>query len=271
MARETCAHCLRSFEESELTAVGGRLLCPRCQLAAASAPPPSQAKAGGGVRGAARPASAVKLAVAGTPGFFGSMHRGAREWATGRCWWARLPLLALFAYILVRHLSAPWYPTYRSIFAAVNLAIHEAGHLLVPAGTFGRFLHLAAGSAFQCLVPLLCIFMFLKQRDFFAMALCLGWCAINVFEVGDYVADSQARNWILVSPVSSQPLHDWAHLLTSMGIDLSHAKSLGGVCRALGTLLMAGFLLPGSWLVWRMWVTRGQLAGKRSAGAGAGS
>ena len=31
MARDLCANCLQSFEETALTAVGGRLLCPACQ------------------------------------------------------------------------------------------------------------------------------------------------------------------------------------------------------------------------------------------------
>jgi hypothetical protein len=165
-------------------------------------------------------------------------------------------------YVLVRHLTSPYYPNYTSLLSVLNLAVHEGGHLLVSPDTFGMTAHLAAGSAMQCLVPLLCIFMFLKQRDFFAICFCLGWFGVNVFEVGDYVADSQARNWILVSPVTDNPIHDWAHLLSVMGIHLRHAKSIAAGFRVLGTVAMLAFLAPGSWLTWRMWVTRGQTQAK---------
>ena len=51
----------------------------------------------------------------------------AGEWARGRSGWARLPLLLWFGYILRNHLRDP---DYESIFGGLNLAIHEAGHIV---------------------------------------------------------------------------------------------------------------------------------------------
>jgi hypothetical protein len=195
-------------------------------------------------------------------GFWRGLCCAARDWSTGRCWWIRLPLLALMAYIMVRHLTAPYYPVYYSIFSALNLAIHEAGHLLFRPRVFGNFIQMAAGTAMQCAVPLLCIAMFFKQRDFFAMAFCLGWFGINVFEAAIYAADSQARNLMLRSPVSATPIHDWAFMLNYLGIHLKHARGIAHGLRAAATLSMLAFLVPGSLMVWRMWTTRGQPSGR---------
>ncbi len=199
MAPEGCAHCLRSFEESELTVLGGRLVCPRCQakLTMPEKPPVARIVPSTNLPAtdppatephtpASKPGAAVVISASSAQeaprGFWRGLYCAARDWSTGRCWWIRLPLLVLMAYIMIRHLTAPYFPAYHSIFDALNLAIHEAGHLLFRPRVFGNFIQMAAGTAMQCAVPLLCIAMFFKQRDFFAMAFCLGWFGINVFE-----------------------------------------------------------------------------------------
>jgi hypothetical protein len=172
----------------------------------------------------------------------------------GRWWWARLPLLVYMAYVLVRHVSAPYYPPYNCIFKMLDLAIHEAGHVLFKC--LGQYMMVAGGSLFQCLVPLLCIFMFLKQRDFFAMVFCLAWFGINLFDVAIYVADAPVHRLPLVSPFGfgEPPLHDWQYLLGRENFGL--AMPIANGLRIAGTISMLAFLIPGSWLCWRMFRTR---------------
>jgi hypothetical protein len=247
-----------------MTALGGELVCPRCQLVSAGSPAdrspaPAEPEAAAQPRppegSRARIAISIAPADANRPGFWRGMYRGIDEWCAGRHWWWRAPVLLLMSYWTARHLSAPYFPPYRCVLTPINLAIHEAGHLLFHPRAFGMFIQIAAGSAVQCLVPLLCAALFFKQRDYFAIALCFGWLGINLFEVAVYAADAQARNLNLVSPVTDQPIHDWAYLLNAVGIHLRHARSVAHALRALGVLGALVCLLPGSWMLWRMLVS----------------
>ena len=89
----------------------------------------------------------------------------AREWAAGRSATLRLLLWGYFVYAFVRHLGDP---LYKSLFGALNLGVHELGHVIFS--PFGQFLSIAAGSFVQCLVPGVSFFMFYRQRDFFAVS-----------------------------------------------------------------------------------------------------
>ena len=50
-----------------------------------------------------------------------------QDWCAGRSWLVRAPLLLGLVYVAVRHIADP---LYTSLFGALNLALHEAGHLL---------------------------------------------------------------------------------------------------------------------------------------------
>ncbi len=275
MTRDTCARCGSSFDESALVAIGSELVCPRCQLAATAVPAGSQPVVAPVVEDtpseattASRPEPSAKkprarIAIASAPGtesvgFWRGMYRGVGEWCIGRCWWWRAPLMLLMAYWTIRHLTSPYFPEYRCLITPINLAIHEAGHLLFNPRAFGMFIQIAAGSVAQCLFPVLLIIPFLKQRDYFAIAICFGLLGVNLFEVAIYAADAQARNLTLVSPVTANPIHDWAYLLRALGIHLRHARTVAHCIRGLGTFSMLLCLMPGSWMVWRMFAARNQ-------------
>ncbi len=171
------------------------------------------------------------------------LHDEMTEWCRGRWWVFRVVLLVWFAYLLVRLLASP---AYSPVFHALDLGIHELGHVIwSPLGEFMGFL---GGSLTQCVLPLASIYMFYRQRDFFAMAFCLGWFGVNVFDVSVYVADARALALPLVSPFGGDPMHDWHYLLGRLGI-LHWDRALGMLLRIGGTLSIVSFLAMGVYQV----------------------
>jgi len=170
----------------------------------------------------------------------------SREWAEGRFPALRGLLLAIFVYIIMRHLLNP---SYTSIFKGLNLGVHELGHFVFM--FFGHFLHMAGGTILQLAVPLGSVFMFLHQRDYFAIAICFGWLSTNLYDVAVYVADARALELPLVSPFGGDAMHDWHYLLGELNI-LHWDIALGKLCRFMGLLSMLICLLYGGWLVYLM-------------------
>ncbi len=175
-----------------------------------------------------------------------SLRQQAAAWADGRNGWVRLPLLAWFAWILRGHLHDP---DYQSLFGGLDLAIHEAGHLVF--GWLGEFLGVAGGTILQLAAPLITAEVFRRQRDCFAIAVAGCWLAINLFDVARYAGDARAQELPLVSPTSGDPIHDWNFMLGRLGL-LRHDAVIAGGIRALAILTMLAALAAGGWLVWRM-------------------
>lgn len=255
MARELCSRCLQTLDESELAAVGGELLCPRCQAAAETRE--ARTRDGRTEEPAAAPASAGPSRP--TPetdreatGLARRVWRDSMEWCRGRHWWARLPLLALFAFILAWHIQDP---KHFGLFGPINFAIHEIGHIVFKA--FGRVLEILGGSLFQCMAPFMAMIVFWRQRDYFGILFCFGWLATNFFYVATYVADARAMQLELRSPGDGPTIHDWNWLLSRWG-QLHNDALIALWLRRAATVSMFLFLLPGSCLVWRMWRTRDQ-------------
>ena len=86
------------------------------------------------------------------------------DWCRDRSWLPRAPLLVWMIVLAVRHLFDT---DYTSILGALNLGIHEAGHLL-----FGwlswEFLTAAGGTLLQLGAPISSMYMFSRQPDYFA-------------------------------------------------------------------------------------------------------
>jgi hypothetical protein len=114
------------------------------------------------------------------------------------------------AYIWLRHIQDN---QFQSIFKGLNLGLHELGHFIFA--PFGEFMHVAGGSIFQCLVPIIAMIMFRAQKDFFAIAIAFGWLSTNLYEVATYAGDAQAQQLNLVSPTAGggDIIHDWNWLL----------------------------------------------------------
>ncbi|MCX7805319.1 MAG: hypothetical protein N3A38_09035 [Planctomycetota bacterium] len=183
-----------------------------------------------------------------------------REWCRGRSWAVRLPLLAYFAWVGVRQVMEPscW-----SLFAPLNLAIHEAGHLLFRFD--GEFLCVAGGTLLQLAAPAASAAMFIRQRDYFAVAACSGWLSTNLYDVGVYMADARAQALDLVTVGDPQgPIrHDWNYMLGALGL-IEHDRSLGWLVRQAGLLAMLVCLAGGGWLLWNMFVA--ERTGRKAGG-----
>ena len=87
----------------------------------------------------------------------------------------------------------------------VNLAIHEAGHLVF--GFFGDWLQFAGGSLFQVLVPLVFAGYFTARRQRFSASVVLGWAGASLLNVARYVADARAQELPLLG--GDNAIHDW--------------------------------------------------------------
>ena len=100
---------------------------------------------------------------------------------------ARLALtafLAIYGIVLLRE-PASW-----SLLDAVDLAIHEAGHIVFT--PLGRTMHFLGGSLFQLLVPAAFVIEFVRRGDRHAASVCLWWVAQNCWNISVYVADARA-------------------------------------------------------------------------------
>lgn len=95
----------------------------------------------------------------------------------------------------------------------VNLAFHEAGHLVFA--PFGTTLGILGGSLGQVLVPgLLAAYFLFKQRSPFPAALCLWWVGENLTNVAVYMADARDLKLDLVGGGE----HDWNRLFYRFGL-----------------------------------------------------
>src|SRR5687768_12272392 len=60
----------------------------------------------------------------------------------------------------------------------LNLAVHEAGHLVVSA--FGETLTIVGGSAFQVIVPLAFVGYFVRTKQHYAAGVTTSWVGVNL-------------------------------------------------------------------------------------------
>ena len=255
MTRALCESCLESFDAEALASVDGRRLCPGCRgrpvpvvsgasPGLAGGPEPGNPRGGGAPDPAGVPP--VARVVEPPTNLFVRLRDEAAAWCVGRSWAVRLPLLAWFAYILVRHWADA---DYHSLFLWLNFGIHELGHPLFS--WFGEFPGMAGGTLLQCLVPVLSMGMFYRQRDFFAIAACFGWLSTNLFYCGWYAADASAMAVPLLSPFGGDVRHDWNYLLGATGL-LAWDGTVAFLFRTAASLAMLVSLAAGGWLVWRM-------------------
>jgi hypothetical protein len=167
----------------------------------------------------------------------------AAEWARGRQWLPRAFLLLICGWIFYRHLGDP---LYGGIVKGLNLAIHEIGHVMF--GFLGEFIGIAGGTILQLAAPAITMWVFYRQRDFFAIAIALCWLGTSFFDVAVYAADARAGDLPLVGLGGGDPQHDWFIMLAETDL-LNHDRTIGGIFRAFGILSFLGGLLFGGWLV----------------------
>lgn len=122
-----------------------------------------------------------------------------------RQWLRLLVATGLGAYGWRRFANAEYW----DLLDDVNLAIHEAGHVVFsPLGDHPGVL---GGSLFQVLVPAAFVVYFLVRQDRFAASVVLAWVGASLGNVARYIADARAQDLPLLG--GENVIHDWWYLL----------------------------------------------------------
>ena len=170
----------------------------------------------------------------------------AETWCQGKQWWWRGLLLAWLGLVFLNLLKkADAY----TLFSPLNLCIHELGHVIFS-GT-GQFLMVAGGTITQLAAPLFGMWNFYVQRDFFAIAFCLGWLSTNLFNISVYMADARIQALSLVSLGRGETIHDWNYLFSHMGL-LLYDHIIAGLVWLLAVASMLICFVSGGWLLQKM-------------------
>ena len=151
---------------------------------------------------------------------------------------AFLALIAVYAVVRVRN-PAHWDP-----LDDLNLAVHEAGHLVFSA--FGETMTILGGSLFQVIVPAVFVAYFARTRQRYAAAVTVSWVGVNLLNVARYIADARAQELPLLGGEDS--IHDWWYLLINWDLllnDLTIARwvHFAGVVAFLSSLIGGAFAL----------------------------
>jgi hypothetical protein len=128
---------------------------------------------------------------------------GAASGIRARLRVAFLVLIATYAIARVRNVEY-WDP-----LDDLNLAVHEAGHLVFSA--FGETLTILGGSAFQVIVPLAFVAYFARTKQRYAASVTVAWVGVNLLNVARYIGDARAQELPLLGGEDS--IHDWWYLL----------------------------------------------------------
>lgn len=177
--------------------------------------------------------------------FLMQLRDEALSWCYGKNGWVRLPLLLGFVFYVGKTFACP---TSCSIFSPINLAFHEAGHLLFGYG--GTFWGILGGTLLECLMPFFLALHFYKQREFFGISLCFGWLATVFWGVATYAGDARAMALPLVTLFGNEPsvAHDWNYLLDKAGL-LPYDFAVAFLFRAVSIGSLGLCLVTGFWLI----------------------
>jgi hypothetical protein len=143
-------------------------------------------------------------------------------------------LVAIAVYAVVRLRN----PEHWDPLDDLNLAVHEAGHLVFSA--FGETMTILGGSLFQVIVPLTFVGYFARTRQRYAAAVTMAWVAVSLLNVSRYIGDARAQELPLLGGEDS--IHDWWYLLINWDLlprDLVIARWVHffGVVAFLGSVL----------------------------------
>jgi hypothetical protein len=116
------------------------------------------------------------------------------------------------------------------ILDAVDLAIHETGHLVFA--PFGEFMGFLGGTLFQLVLPVAFVVYFWRRHDRHAASVALWWVAQNCWNISVYVRDARTQ----ALPLVGGGEHDWAYLLGRLGW-LRHDQALATGVHVLGALV----------------------------------
>lgn len=145
-------------------------------------------------------------------------------------------LLAIYGFRILLH------PEAGSFVDAVDLPIHETGHLVFS--IFGEFIQFAGGTLFQLIMPSVFLGYFLKRGDRHAASVALWWIGQNCWNISVYVRDARAQELPLVGGGE----HDWNYLLGHMGL-LQQDQAIGHAVWLVGVLIYLVAIAGGLWVL----------------------
>jgi hypothetical protein len=101
-------------------------------------------------------------------------------------------------------------PEHWDLLDDVNLAVHEAGHVLFQ--PFGDPLVVLGGSLLQVLVPAAFVAYFLVRHEAFSASVVTAWLGASLTNVALYIGDARAQELPLLG--GENVIHDWWYLFT---------------------------------------------------------
>jgi hypothetical protein len=141
-------------------------------------------------------------------------------------------VLAMYGWVCLRDPG-----TYRWL-DSLDLAIHEAGHLVFAAG--GETVMLLGGTLMQLLVPAAFVVALWRAGDRHGATVPLWWLGQNCWNISVYIRDARTQQLPLVGGGE----HDWALILGRWGW-LAQDQAIGGGVYLAGAVLYATAILGG--------------------------
>ena len=166
---------------------------------------------------------------------------GARTIARG------IFLLVGAVYALIRLTDPTWW----DLLDDVNLAVHEAGHVLFS--LFGDIPGVLGGSLFQVMIPAIFAGYFFRSGQRFSGAMTLAWVAQSMVNVAVYIRDARAQDLPLLGGENS--IHDWWYLLINWDL-LRYDLQIGGFVHFLAGMTFFVALAMGAHITYRDAETR---------------
>ena len=126
-----------------------------------------------------------------------------------------------------------------SIMHSINLAFHEAGHMLFM--FLGNFMTVLGGSLAQLIMPAIVMAAFVFKHDnAFGGAVALWWLGQSAMDLAPYIYDARAGQLLLIGGFIGQErpgAHDWTNLLGRLGM-LDYGHALGTFTNFVGMAVM---------------------------------
>jgi hypothetical protein len=141
---------------------------------------------------------------------------------------------------------------------AVDLAIHETGHLIFA--PFGEFLGFLGGTLFQLALPVAFVVYFWRRADRHAATVALWWVAQNCWNISVYVRDARAQ----ALPLVGGGEHDWAYILGRLGW-LRYDQALALDVQLLGVAIYLYATVAGFHFAWKAVRPAGETAATAEA------
>lgn len=126
----------------------------------------------------------------------------------------------------------------------VNLAFHEAGHLVFA--PFGAVLHYLGGTLAQFVFPTLAAWRFWRRGQALSAAACGVWWCENLRYTAVYMADARAQ----ALPLVGGGEHDWTWLFSYFGV-IEHDTAIAGGFETLCWLGIAAIWIAVAAWWWR--------------------